>query len=166
MITHWHILVLLGTMVYMDTTRTHGIMLLAVAATFLFGILVGSHLPTRPATVFADPEFDGASVDLAPVWTAWQLLDEKFVPSTTTDPLSDEEKVWGMIEGLAAAYGDPYTTFMPPRSGCKRHHLSGFSRCIRRKRPLWCNRMRRPTFSPGLVQTAILWWWAPVPVWA
>lgn len=54
------------------------------------------------------------TVNLAPVWEAWRVLEEKYVPATTTTPLADHERVWGMIEGLANAYGDPYTVFMPP----------------------------------------------------
>src|SRR3989344_9570460 len=60
-------------------------------------------------------------VDLSPVWKAWSLIDDKFVPAsvasttgaTTTDKVS-EERVWGMIEGLAASLNDPYTYFLPP----------------------------------------------------
>jgi carboxyl-terminal processing protease len=58
---------------------------------------------------------ESSEVDLAPLWKTWELLDERFVPATTTEPMTDQERVWGMIEGLAKTYGDPYTTFMPPR---------------------------------------------------
>jgi carboxyl-terminal processing protease len=50
-------------------------------------------------------------VDFAPFWKTWNLLNEKFVGSTTTP---DQDKVWGAIEGLAASYKDPYTVFLPP----------------------------------------------------
>src|SRR5262245_20559446 len=61
-------------------------------------------------------------VDMSPVWKAWQIIDEKFVPAAvasttkvaTTTEGKKEERVWGMISGLAASLGDPYTYFMPP----------------------------------------------------
>jgi len=90
-------------------------MLLIAASAFIAGVLFGVNLGTRTPEAQADPSFDGTAVDLAPVWKAWALLDEKFVPATTTEPLSTDDKVWGMIEGLAAKYDDPYTTFLPPR---------------------------------------------------
>ncbi len=61
-------------------------------------------------------------VDMTPVWKAWQIIDEKFVPAAvasttkvaTTTQGKNDERVWGMISGLAASLGDPYTYFMPP----------------------------------------------------
>jgi carboxyl-terminal processing protease len=55
------------------------------------------------------------SADFAPFWKAWQILNEKYVPSSTsTESITDQDKVWGAIQGLAASYGDPYTVFLPP----------------------------------------------------
>lgn len=55
------------------------------------------------------------SADMTPYWKVWNILEEKFVPSSsTTQPVSAENKIWRSIEGLAAAYGDPYTVFFPP----------------------------------------------------
>jgi len=55
------------------------------------------------------------SVDMAVFWKAWEILDEKFSPSSsTTPPVSGEDKLWGSIEGLASSYKDPYTVFFPP----------------------------------------------------
>jgi len=56
-----------------------------------------------------------ASVDMAPFWNVWNLLDEKFAPSSsTTPPVTNQSKIWGAIQGLTSSYGDPYTTFFPP----------------------------------------------------
>ncbi|HEY4517650.1 MAG TPA: S41 family peptidase [Candidatus Paceibacterota bacterium] len=55
-----------------------------------------------------------AGVNFVPVWRTWNILNEKFVPASTTQPLSDEKKVYGLIEGLTASLGDPYTVFFPP----------------------------------------------------
>lgn len=62
-------------------------------------------------------------VDFSPVWKAWYTIDEKFVPAsvaTTTENASStaeeksQERVWGLIQGLAGSLGDPYTYFLPP----------------------------------------------------
>lgn len=55
------------------------------------------------------------NVDFAPFWKAWNLLNEKYVPaSTTAKTVNDQEKVWGAIQGLTNSLGDPYTVFFPP----------------------------------------------------
>ncbi len=53
-------------------------------------------------------------VDFSPFWKAWNILDTNFVGASSTDKNTDQKKVWGAIEGLAASYGDPYTAFFPP----------------------------------------------------
>lgn len=62
-------------------------------------------------------------VDLAPVWRAWKAIDDRYVPgriasttatSTPTGAEDPQERVWGMIQGLAASLRDPYTVFLPP----------------------------------------------------
>ena len=52
--------------------------------------------------------------DFSPFWTAWNTLSEKYVPATSTAVASDQEKVWGAIEGLTSSVKDPYTVFFPP----------------------------------------------------
>jgi carboxyl-terminal processing protease len=62
-------------------------------------------------------------VDFTPVWKAWNLLDQHFVPAAvaSTSPLAtttaqqNQDRVWGMISGLAASLNDPYTFFLPPQ---------------------------------------------------
>ena len=55
------------------------------------------------------------NVDFAPFWKAWNLINEKYVPaSTTAKTINNQEKVWGAIEGLAQSLNDPYTVFFPP----------------------------------------------------
>ena len=68
----------------------------------LQGILT-SHLDAAPG-----------GVDFAPVWRSWNVLNEKFVSASTTKIVTDESKMWGMIQGLTASFGDPYTVFFPP----------------------------------------------------
>lgn len=63
-----------------------------------------------------------AGVDLSPVWKAWNILNDNFVPAAvaTSTPIAtsteelNRQKVYGMISGLAASLGDPYTFFLSP----------------------------------------------------
>ncbi len=92
------------------------ISLLLVAAIFGMGFYTGKGR-NPPALIEIENTSGEASpkADFAPFWKAWQILEEKFVPSgTTTEKLTDQAKIWGAIGGLAASYGDPYTTFFPP----------------------------------------------------
>ena len=61
-------------------------------------------------------QYDG--VDLGPLWEAWNTLEEKYVPSSSDakseSEVTDEDKVYAAIRGLASAYDDPYTSFFPP----------------------------------------------------
>ncbi len=52
--------------------------------------------------------------DFDQFWKAWNLINEKYVP-TKHKAVSNQEKVWGAIGGLANSLGDPYTFFMPPQ---------------------------------------------------
>lgn len=90
--------------------------ILIAAAAFSAGIYVGkgSQVLASPIPLGGVGSAVPPAVDLAPLWKAWTILDEKFVPSSTSTVATDQEKVYGMIQGLAASYGDPYTLFFPP----------------------------------------------------
>lgn len=98
----------------------------------LFGLLValvafsaGLYAGRQGGVLAAAPYMLGGGtvapegVDLTPVWKAWDILNTKFVPSTASTTVSDQDKVWGMVAGLAASYGDPYTLFFPPEENKK-----------------------------------------------
>lgn len=85
-----------------------------VAISFIAGLLAGQDVRSAPHHSFTNNESTISDADLAPVWTAWTLLDEKFVQASGTARISKEERVWGIIKGLANSYNDPYTIFMPP----------------------------------------------------
>lgn len=78
---------------------------------------LASHLPAFVGGALAQTQ-QPEGVDFGPVWRAWYELDRKFVPAalgTTTHATStNEDRVWGMVQGLAASMGDPYTVFLPP----------------------------------------------------
>jgi carboxyl-terminal processing protease len=92
-------------------------LLLAVGA-FLSGLqidrLVGSSGQNLGLSLFAGTPAVTNNASLDEFWKVWQLLDEKFAAGTTTFSLTPEQKVQGAIDGLVAAYGDPYTTYFPP----------------------------------------------------
>ena len=102
-----------------------GGVLIAVVA-FGGGFFVGGKRAGIPAgaalSLSATPPPD---VDFSPVWKAWEIINEKFVPvsvasstpvvaSSTSSVDDNQKRVWGMISGLAASLDDPYTFFLPP----------------------------------------------------
>lgn len=52
------------------------------------------------------------SADFNTFWKAWNLLKEKSIYSKD---ISDQDRVWGAIKGLASSMNDPYTVFFPPQ---------------------------------------------------
>jgi carboxyl-terminal processing protease len=107
-------------MQFFDNTPKYGMraVLGFCAAVFVAGLLIGNVVAGRAEGASASNTMlspDGA--DLTPLFTAWKLLDENYVPTkmanaTSTTP---QDKVWGAIEGLASSVGDPYTVFFPPQ---------------------------------------------------
>jgi carboxyl-terminal processing protease len=64
--------------------------------------------------------------DLTEFWKVCELMDEKFVSSSSTDAISIEEKIQGAISGLVRSYDDPYTVFLPPSdAGMFAEEISG-----------------------------------------
>ena len=61
-------------------------------------------LSNKESKVVTDADFD-------PFWKVWNTLNEK---SITIKEKSDQDRVWGAIQGLALSTGDPYTVFFPP----------------------------------------------------
>lgn len=98
---------------------------LIVAALIMIGIVfaVGfsAGLRARPDTekiveLYNKDTGKPMKVDFSPFWKAWNILNEKYVSPATTTVTSDQDKVWGAIEGLAASLNDPYTVFFPPEN--------------------------------------------------
>lgn len=91
---------------------------LVLALGFVGGVAAGA----QGATKFFSTDLLGGissapdeSADMGDFWKAWNALNERFVASNATGtPPTNEEKIWGAIQGLAKSYGDPYTVFMPP----------------------------------------------------
>lgn len=104
----------------MEFFRKHGALLfvgiLIAWGSYSVGESVGQLNSPLPVLTLENGEAGApSSVDFAPFWRAWNIINEKFVPaSSTSATVSDEEKVYGAIQGLANSLGDPYTVFFPP----------------------------------------------------
>lgn len=84
---------------------------------FVLGFATGHQVKSDQTGTTNIVNKEGAkAVDFAPFWKAWQLINDKYVPtnSTTTERISDQARVWGAIEGMTKSLGDPYTVFFPP----------------------------------------------------
>jgi carboxyl-terminal processing protease len=85
------------------------------------GFYVGSHggaqhtisnLPLLGDNLNATPD---KSVDFSDFWKVWNTLDAQYVVTHASSTLpTQQQKMWGAIQGLTASYGDPYTVFFPP----------------------------------------------------
>lgn len=108
----------------MQTTRQHTLSLVAISLVLLAGVFYAGFAfgEAKRPSIAAITELSGkeapsvlntSRTDFAPFWSAWNVLNEKFV-SATTSTVTDQDKVWGAISGLADSMKDPYTVFMPP----------------------------------------------------
>lgn len=88
--------------------------LLFSAIFFVFGFSVGNDHRSK------DVPFDFAqiqnkenseNVDFGLFWEVWDLVKEKYVDH---DSLKAQDMVYGAINGMLAATGDPYTVFLDP----------------------------------------------------
>lgn len=57
---------------------------------------------------------DDSPADFSQFWKVWNVINDRYVP-TKSKGVSNQEKVWGAIAGLANSLDDPYTYFMPPQ---------------------------------------------------
>lgn len=94
---------------------------LVAAIAFVAGLSIGTS--SSPATVIAHIPLMGdgldatpdQSADLTDFWKAWNVLEANYVITHASSTMpSTKDRIYGAIQGLAAAYGDPYTVFFPP----------------------------------------------------
>ena len=89
-------------------------MLVAIGGSFFAGVYAGYEGKPeieKVTALFGKEEMKPATVDFEAFWKAWNIINEKHV---SNDGITDQEKVWGAIEGLASSLDDPYTVFFPP----------------------------------------------------
>jgi carboxyl-terminal processing protease len=94
-----------------------GLAVFLVATAFFSGFHFGSDTRVEAGlgSLFKRPASEPVNgVNLDQFWEVWRLLEQKYVSGTTTDTLTNEERLQGAIDGLVASYGDPYTVYLPP----------------------------------------------------
>jgi carboxyl-terminal processing protease len=93
--------------------------MIAVIAIFSLGYYSGKSSQSEDdkiASILNKSTGVGDSIDFASFWKAWEVINQKYVPtnSTSTERVSDQARVYGAIEGMVKSLGDPYTIFFPP----------------------------------------------------
>ncbi|HVM73430.1 MAG TPA: S41 family peptidase [Candidatus Paceibacterota bacterium] len=86
------------------------------------GFLISAHAADQTVNL-SNSTSEPSNVDYSPVWKAWNILNQNFVPDAvaTSTPLATttagvyQDEVWGMISGMADSLNDPYTFFLPPQ---------------------------------------------------
>lgn len=88
--------------------------LLMIGSVLGIGVYIGySHRPEIEkisSVINKNPQVE-TSADFSSFWKAWNILNEK---SIYAKKVSDQDRVWGAVSGLASSLGDPYTVFFPP----------------------------------------------------
>ena len=97
-----------------------GLALLLAAGAFFSGLQLGTD-PSNPTnleaglfSLFASVPSQPDGVDLTEFWRVWDILEEKFVISSSSETVTTEDKLLGAIDGLVGSYDDPYTVYLPP----------------------------------------------------
>jgi len=60
----------------------------------------------------APTDISETNVDFDPFWKVWNIINQKYPNGRT---ITDQDKVWGAIQGLASSLNDPYTVFFSPQ---------------------------------------------------
>jgi carboxyl-terminal processing protease len=103
----------------MEFLRKHGAILgLGIIIAFAFyslGFSAGEKNVSSAVIGIENSENEEMTLDFAPFWKAWNAINDKYVPASTTEnKINSQEKLYGAIKGLAASLNDPYTVFFPP----------------------------------------------------
>lgn len=59
------------------------------------------------------PPRKDVDIDFKLFWETWDLVSSKYIDKKAIDP---QKLYYGAIQGMVAAIGDPYTTFLPPQA--------------------------------------------------
>ncbi|MBI1975662.1 MAG: S41 family peptidase [Candidatus Vogelbacteria bacterium] len=87
---------------------------------FLGGLTIGLSRADETASVEGVIGLDNGKpgdVDFTEFWRAWNVINDAFVngsATTTVTAITNQEKVWGAIAGLAKSLEDPYSVFFTP----------------------------------------------------
>ncbi|MBU0578251.1 S41 family peptidase [Patescibacteria group bacterium] len=91
--------------------------LILIIFVFILGWNVGVNHTYRAEGINAQntvisPYGEAEMVNMQLFWDTWNILSSKYVDPHTLDA---QEMIFGAIEGMVDALGDPYTTFMTPK---------------------------------------------------
>ncbi len=69
----------------------------------------------KPVVKITNQEFSTKpkEIDFKLFWDTWDLVSSKYIDKQAIDP---QKLYYGAIQGMVAAIGDPYTTFLPPQA--------------------------------------------------
>jgi carboxyl-terminal processing protease len=81
-----------------------------VLGIFGIGFFIGNKSENNPSTSLNAQ----TPADLEAFWTVWNLIDEKYVPASSTVEVTDEFRIQGAIQGMVDSLGDPYSRFLIP----------------------------------------------------
>jgi carboxyl-terminal processing protease len=84
--------------------------ILFVTVFFISGFLLGSKSNLGGPIILAQ-EKNQNNINLTSFWKVWNTLEEKY-PNAKN--ITEEEKIYGAINGLVESMGDPYTVFFNP----------------------------------------------------
>lgn len=84
-----------------------------IAMIFGAGFLLGkTQIPAAPPAGILNADLgEPQGVDFSLFWSAWNILEEKFVDPTRLDY---QKMIYGAISGMVSSLNDPYTVYMPP----------------------------------------------------
>jgi carboxyl-terminal processing protease len=89
------------------------IFLVVIVLSFIIGFKSGSTSVSEEsfaANILNKDTDKPNTVDFGAFWKAWNIINQKFAGTSTTD----QDKVYGAIQGMTSSLGDPYTVFFPP----------------------------------------------------
>ncbi len=89
--------------------------ILLVGGSFILGFFFGQNNKSeieKVVTLKNKESLITNQTDFEPFWTTWNLINAKYV--SPNGEVTDQDKVWGAIQGLTNSLDDPYTIFLPP----------------------------------------------------
>lgn len=97
-------------------TKRYAFSILVFVLLFSSGFFLGKNSSSLKSASITDVILNsnnGAanSADLTLFWKAWRIIDQK---SPGAKDVSNNDRIYGAIKGLAASLGDPYTVFFTP----------------------------------------------------
>lgn len=99
-------------------TKNQSVLLLIILLTFILGFELGNrdynlkwknYHPVVNINNQQPPK--DINLDFKLFWETWDLLSRKYIDKKALDP---QKLYYGAIQGMVAAVGDPYTSFLPP----------------------------------------------------